>query len=388
MSGSIGATLKEARRRRGLRVKDVAARTSARISPSYLSCIENDLRLPSEELLLELAELLGLDQRELYVRLVQTKAPAAIRDDLLPLTPETDSRYDTVKGLSLAELVERAAATEAARTESRALHRQVAQLEAAQGSLQTGGFMQRWQTDAARYRMLIEKTVVEASISAEGDLTVHRHVIGLRPRSGCSPIVVIQHTTSRLTELPGGSRDDGFKLNESPPDVQVEIERIGLQPKLSLFRLVFPDGLAHAPGKDRRVSYSFRSCLDGAYTMDPADAERVAEPLRDDRGGRATFIVAIDKPTEGLEVDVRFPRYYIPHEVQAWAGTQEFYEADDNFIDRGVCRSWELRTEDDYRVGLRVEHPLVGMKYGIAWKPLFQNEFAEVQRRLETERET
>ena len=57
MSESIGAVIKEARRRRGLRVKDIAARTSARISPSYLSCIENDLRLPSEELLLELAEL-------------------------------------------------------------------------------------------------------------------------------------------------------------------------------------------------------------------------------------------------------------------------------------------------------------------------------------------
>ena len=60
MANSIGSALKEARQRRGLRVKDVAANTSARISPSYLSCIENDLRLPSEELLLELAEHIGL----------------------------------------------------------------------------------------------------------------------------------------------------------------------------------------------------------------------------------------------------------------------------------------------------------------------------------------
>src|SRR5947208_8914608 len=103
MSDSIGFTIKDARRRLGLRVKDVAARTKARISPSYLSCIENDLRLPSEELLLELAEILGLDRRELYMQLVRAKAPEFIRDEIFATGKSAESGYDLLKGMTLAE---------------------------------------------------------------------------------------------------------------------------------------------------------------------------------------------------------------------------------------------------------------------------------------------
>jgi len=386
MAESIGATLKQARQRRGLRVKDVAGRTSARISPSYLSCIENDLRLPSEELLLELADVLGLNRRSLYMELVRAKAPAGIRDVVLEGPGEQDADYAALREQRLEDVVQRAREATDAQREVQRLRRELSQLRRRTTVEATReGHLDRWHHDAGRYRMLVEKAVFEARLTIDGDMELHRHVIGLTPRPGRKPIVAIQHI-AQILDLPGTTGQESFKLLEQPDDVAVEVESEKLGPDRSLFRILFPDGLRHSKGSDRRVSYSCRTALRGAYSMARADARQVADTLRDDRGGRSIFIVYIDKPHEGVEIELRFPRYYVPDGVEAWAGTQEFFDTDDNFID-SACESWRLEHREGERTVLAIDRPTVGMKFGIVWRPLFQDEYTRVRQRLEEESE-
>lgn len=60
---SLGDVLRDARISKDLGLRELARSLSK--SPSYLSDIENDRRVPSEEVLGELAELLDLDFEEL-----------------------------------------------------------------------------------------------------------------------------------------------------------------------------------------------------------------------------------------------------------------------------------------------------------------------------------
>lgn len=60
---SLGETLRDARVAAGLGLRELAKR--ADIAPSYLSDIENDRRVPAEELLRSLASLLKLDFNDL-----------------------------------------------------------------------------------------------------------------------------------------------------------------------------------------------------------------------------------------------------------------------------------------------------------------------------------
>lgn len=392
MSDSVGFALKEARRRLGLRVKDVAARTSAKISPSYLSCIENDLRLPSEELLLELGEILGLDRRALYMQLIRVKAPEFLRDQFETPGAPRDPAYEELKELPLEELVRRAAEASEARRELVRLRREVAKHKRTDpAEPRAKSFLADWQQQAARYRMQIEKNVVEAELSLEGDLLLRRHVIGLKPQHGKPPVLAIQHTV-RTPYANGESDPDGFKLLEQPSDLSVEIEREPASGGSELVRILFPDGLAAHPRRARRVSYTLQSRIRGAYRMEeggssPASADTRADALRDEGGVRATFVVFVDKPCEELDLEIHFPRYYVPREVMSWAGTQDFHDSEDNLIEERVCESWELEQRRDYRVRLRVMRPLVGHKFGIAWRPVHRPEFERVRQRLQLEAE-
>lgn len=63
---SFGETLREARVKKGVSLRSVAGKLD--ITPSYLSDIENDRRIPSEDVLQQLATLLDLDFDDLMAR--------------------------------------------------------------------------------------------------------------------------------------------------------------------------------------------------------------------------------------------------------------------------------------------------------------------------------
>jgi len=63
---SFGETLREARVKKGVSLRSLASELS--ITPSYLSDIENDRRIPSEDVLQELAARLNLDFDDLMAR--------------------------------------------------------------------------------------------------------------------------------------------------------------------------------------------------------------------------------------------------------------------------------------------------------------------------------
>lgn len=60
---TLGSFLRGARKRRGLTLRAAAARLG--VTPSYLSHIENDRRVPSHGVLKEIAGLLGVDLDDL-----------------------------------------------------------------------------------------------------------------------------------------------------------------------------------------------------------------------------------------------------------------------------------------------------------------------------------
>lgn len=63
---TLGEVVQEARAKTDLSLRDVAKRVDK--TPSYLSDIENDRRVPSEEVLADLARLLKLDFDDLMAR--------------------------------------------------------------------------------------------------------------------------------------------------------------------------------------------------------------------------------------------------------------------------------------------------------------------------------
>ncbi len=63
---SLGEYIRQARVRSGIRLRELAAKLA--ITPSYLSDIENDRRIPSQEVLEGIARQLGLDLDELMAR--------------------------------------------------------------------------------------------------------------------------------------------------------------------------------------------------------------------------------------------------------------------------------------------------------------------------------
>lgn len=62
----IGETIREARKAKSLGLREVARQME--FTPSYLSDIEHDRRVPAEDVLHRLAALLGLDGGELMVQ--------------------------------------------------------------------------------------------------------------------------------------------------------------------------------------------------------------------------------------------------------------------------------------------------------------------------------
>src|SRR5713226_7490880 len=66
MNKSCGEVIREARVARGLSLRELARRID--ITPSYLSDIENDRRVPAEEILRALSEELELDFDDLMAR--------------------------------------------------------------------------------------------------------------------------------------------------------------------------------------------------------------------------------------------------------------------------------------------------------------------------------
>ena len=60
MHSSLGETIREARIRAGLGLRELARKLKS-VTPSYLSDIENDRRIPSEEVLRGIASALNLD---------------------------------------------------------------------------------------------------------------------------------------------------------------------------------------------------------------------------------------------------------------------------------------------------------------------------------------
>lgn len=96
MTGSLGALLKQTRKRRNLTLRDVQKET--RISNAYLSQLENDkIANPSPNILHHLAKLYEISYETLmslagYPSPSRTKPASRMQDDLNELTPEEKER--------------------------------------------------------------------------------------------------------------------------------------------------------------------------------------------------------------------------------------------------------------------------------------------------------
>lgn len=91
---TLGDTLREARLDKHLGLRELARHLDK--SPSYLSDIENDRRVPSEEVLAELAKLLGLDFEQLMA--LAGRLGAETRR-LVERSPEAVALFRRISGL-------------------------------------------------------------------------------------------------------------------------------------------------------------------------------------------------------------------------------------------------------------------------------------------------
>src|SRR5437660_1067278 len=75
----LGDILKSARLRLGLTIRDVAEAEDIAVSAAFLSRVERNEGLPSDELLLKLARRLGLDPAAALLRLFRERASPEVR---------------------------------------------------------------------------------------------------------------------------------------------------------------------------------------------------------------------------------------------------------------------------------------------------------------------
>jgi transcriptional regulator with XRE-family HTH domain len=323
---SFPELVRRARARLGYDLQTTAR--GAGCSESYVSLIEADKRLPSEELAVRLARTLQIDPTDALLALMRSRLPAPVRQLLDPGT-----------------LVRDATAQFAISRHFLASHCN------------------------ARVATITSRLAIEWS----GDAVLSHRLEGIEPVAGRPPIkeIVLREP------LPAGSAAEVVNQNHKPRILAaprgLHFEYEGHLAGASYQHvLTFPAGFRAGAGTGAVLSFETRIEVKRGFDMD-------LQATAAGRGGASgrnhplswSFPRYLPLPADRLVVEVSFPAGYRPDGLRpiAWIGDGPIDDVADNLIDSGVCRSHTFAVEGETAT-LAVDEPLVHYSYGVIWRPM------------------
>jgi transcriptional regulator with XRE-family HTH domain len=387
--------LKAGRLRQRLTIKALSEDPSVGVSATFLSRIERSDALPSEELLVKLAQRLQLDPSELLLQLYSERAAPEVRpfvpnSQVLKLKEDLGARrlgqLDGLEALTdpIAQILD--------------THRRV--LEENSGLRESVGRLRNELADKNRdflpavnsflvllFHYECETVRRETFMEPNGDATVRYTLEGIRPRKGMAPIRGLSHSIF-IPQAPDELRDleaaVSFQTLDKPASLEVDYQLRRSSPERAALEVNFPNGFGWS-GQDESLSYHFSYRLTNVFatTLEDAHARYGRSSMHAEMLEWASCF--INKPVRTLEVAVHFPPGYRPKYVDRWVWWMDtsFLETDYNLADKLILQPDEgisIESEDPMIVRLRVQNPLLGFNYGVVWQPLSKLELLRAAR--------
>ena len=395
----LGEFLKSARLRRGLTLRELAEDSA--VSATFLSRVERNDALPSDELVVKLAKRLGVDASAALLRLLRERVPPEARD-LVPLPDMLRLHAGGMPGARMPGLEAIAAPMSQVLdlhrqviTENEELRRRNAELSdevlrlngaVAESNRQFLPDVNRFLTSLFNYET--DSFHRDTVIARNGDAHISVTLSGVEPKPGANPIRNLMHSVFIPQALDGSLTISGggasLEILEKPDDLPLEWTFRRETPERGAFLITFPEGF-HGGSGGRKLSYRFSYKLEKTFVMTMEEAmanygrhTRHEAPLE----WSSCFI---NKPVRKLVVSVSFPEGYAPSYVDKWVWWTEtsFLECDYNLADRLILEpedGVELERGDRLKMSLRVTNPLLGFSYGIVWQPIPKRQFLSLIR--------
>jgi transcriptional regulator with XRE-family HTH domain len=385
----LGDWLKAARQKNRLTLKEVAEHPEVGVSSTFLSRVERNDALPSDDLLLKLCRRLSLDESTALMHLFREKtSPGARRfvPSLLHLGPKVEPRPEA--GLPVEGPLQQVRAlfgdlhadNARLRQTNAALRDEVRDLTSAVAESKRAFLpdVNRFLVSLFNYESdVVRRDVV---VSRNGDCTIHVTLEGIRPVKGAKPIrnlthsVYLPHAADGKLTIANSDEElkASFRIWEKPPGLAMTADYRDEGGGRGTFQVNFTDGYQWS-ADPTKLSYSFAYRLDKAFAMTLEDAAAryknsvQNEPLE----WSACFI---NKPVHRLEMSVTFPEGYAPRYVDRWVWWTEtsFLENDNNLAEKLLAEpadGIEIEEGERTRVHLRAQNPLLGFSYAIVWRP-------------------
>lgn len=393
---TLGDVIKLARQKKALTLRELAEDPEVAVSATFLSRIERNDALPSDELLMRIARRLELDAGSALMQLFRDRLSPEVRE-FLPhpsvfKARESAHEAERVAGMeALAEPMSQVLDIHRGVLEDNARLRERAavledELRVLRGEVGTA--KREFLPDVNRFLVSLfnyESEVVRRNtvVGRSGDAVVTVTLEGIRPKQGGRPLPSLSHLVYIPQANDGSLRIAGqpvnFEILEKPADLALDYEFHRESSERGSFEVRFPDGF-HWSADGGKLSYSFTYRLEKAFvmTMEDAKASYGRRTVHDSPLEWSSCF--INKPVRRLEIAVSFPEGYTPNYIDKWVWWTEmsFLESEHNLSDRLLldpCDGIEIETGDRTVVRLRAENPLLGFSYGIVWQPLSKRQF-------------
>ena len=279
----LGDLLKSARQRRGLTLRELSEDPDVGVTATFLSRVERNDSLPSDELVLKLSRKLGIDASVALLHLFRDRASPEVREhvpnpSLLKLQEGTAGREEypglevIAEPLSQMLDIHRNVLGENAR-----LRQQISRLtdDVHQLSAEVSESKRGYLPHVNRFLLSLfncESEVVrrDVVVSRSGDASISVTVEGVAPKKGMKPLRSLVHSVVLPQAVDGSLNIAGqpalFEILEKPDDLEVEWSFKRESSERGNFLVTFPQGFDWKPGRGT-LSYRFSYRLEKTFVM-------------------------------------------------------------------------------------------------------------------------
>jgi hypothetical protein len=376
-------------------LKDVAEDPEVSVSSAFLSRVERNDALPSDELLLKLSRKLGFDASVALLHLFRERASPEAREflplpsALRPAPGAAGERYEGLEALAepISQIYEVHRGIIAENTRLRAQNSELASdVHELSGEIAENN--RDFLPDVNRFLMSLfnyESDVVrrDTVVSRNGDATITVTLEGIRPKKNGKPIRNLVHSVVLPQPLDGSLNISGgathFEILEQPDDLEIEWQFKRQSSERGAFHVNFPAGFRWSP-KAPRLSYRYSYRLEKCFVMTLEEAKATYGRRSVHDAPLEWSACFINKPVRQLEISVTYPEGYSPSYIDKWVFWTEtsFLECDYNLADKLLVdrdEGIEMEQGDRTTIRLRAKNPLLGFSYGIVWQPLSKRQF-------------
>lgn len=218
-----------------------------------------------------------------------------------------------------------------------------------------------WSMSARREGMRVERAHFLGRVDEHGDMAIEREL------SGC--FATRELRVLRFRDRIHGDKPPSFTVTDSPSGLRFDIH-VTTEEDWRVTELEFHK--PWAPG-DEAFTFRFVSVLPGAFVFEAKEEERRRAQQRARRleEPRGEWRVGIRHCIEELDGSLLLPETYEPEWYAPTAGwdSASVDDSEGDYMNESICASAKFYAKRN-EARLSVQRPLLGMKFGIRWRPI------------------